>query len=40
MDLNCGIVAEGSKTVVEAGQWIFETIFETASGIKTRSGEL
>ncbi|NIZ63211.1 galactonate dehydratase [Sedimentitalea sp. CY04] len=40
MDLNCGAIAEGSETVPEAGQRIFEAILETASGTKTRSEEL
>ena len=40
MDLNCGAIAEGSESVAEAGQRIFETILETASGSKTRSEEL
>ena len=40
MDLNCGAIAEGTESVAEAGQRIFETILETASGSKTRSEEL
>jgi len=40
MDLNCGAIAEGSESVAEAGQRIFEAILETASGSKTRSEEL
>lgn len=40
MDLNCGTIAEGTETVAEAGERIFKTILETASGTKTRSEEL
>lgn len=40
MDLNCGTIAEGSETVAEAGERIFQSILETASGSKTRSEEL
>ncbi len=40
MDLNCGTIAQGDESVAEAGQRIFETILETASGTKTRSEEL
>ena len=40
MDLNCGAIAEGSESVAEAGQQVFEAIWETASGSKTRSEEL
>lgn len=40
MDINCGTISEGSETVAEAGQRIFESILSTASGRKTRSEEL
>ena len=40
MDLNCGAIAEGTESVAEAGQRIFEIILEPASGSKTRSEEL
>ena len=40
MDINCGTIADGSETVAEAGQRIFNTMLETASGNKTRSEEL
>ncbi len=40
MDLNCGVVADGEKTVGEMGQVIFDRILETASGKQTLSEEL
>lgn len=40
MDINCGTITDGSETVAEAGQRIFETILKTASGQKTKSEEL
>lgn len=40
MDINCGTITDGSETVAEAGQRIFETILKTASGQQTKSEEL
>ena len=37
MDLNCGEIVDGSATVAEMGQRIFELILSTASGEKTKS---
>ncbi|TRD14833.1 UxaA family hydrolase [Palleronia caenipelagi] len=40
MDLNCGTIADGSETVTEAGERIFDMILKTASGQQTKSEEL
>lgn len=40
MDLNCGVIADGEKTIEEMGAVIFERILETASGKQTKSEEL
>ncbi len=40
MDINCGTIADGSETVAEAGQRIFDAILASASGRKTKSEEL
>src|SRR3546814_17277413 len=32
MDINCGGIADGEKTVVQVGQEIFDRILEVASG--------
>jgi len=40
MDLNCGTIADGSQTVAEVGQSIFELIVATASGAPTKSEQL
>jgi len=40
MDINCGVVVDGTATVEEAGQEIFEEILRVASGRKTKSEEL
>ncbi len=40
MDINCGTIADGGETVVEAGQRIFEEIFAVASGKRTLSEQL
>jgi len=40
MDINCGTIADGTESVTEAGERIFNTILETASGHHTRSEEL
>ena len=40
MDINCGTIADGSETVVEAGERIFNAIVASASGQRTKSEEL
>ena len=40
MDLNCGVIADGEKTIAEMGQVIFNRILDTASGKQTKSEEL
>lgn len=37
MDLNCGEIIDGSSTVAEMGQRIFELVLATASGEKSKS---
>ncbi|TIV46653.1 MAG: altronate dehydratase, partial [Mesorhizobium sp.] len=37
MDVNCGVIASGEKTIAGMGREIFELIVETASGRKTKS---
>jgi len=37
MDVNCGLIASGDKTIEQMGHEIFELIVETASGRKTKS---
>jgi altronate hydrolase len=37
MDVNCGVVIDGTATVDELGQQIFEDILRFASGEKTKS---
>jgi altronate hydrolase len=37
MDLNCGEIIDGSSTIAEMGQRIFELVLATASGAKTKS---
>ncbi len=37
MDVNCGVIASGEKTIAGMGREIFELIIETASGRKTKS---
>ncbi|MGB3539071.1 MAG: altronate dehydratase family protein [Mesorhizobium sp.] len=39
MDMNCGVIASGEKTIAGMGREIFELIVETASGRKTKSEE-
>lgn len=39
MDVNCGVIASGEKTIAGMGREIFELIVETASGRKTKSEE-
>ena len=40
MDINCGVIADGEKTVQEVGQEIFEYMLEIASGRQSKSEEL
>ena len=40
MDINCGTIADGDKTVEEAGQEIFDYVLQVASGRKSKSEEL
>ena len=37
MDINCGGIVDGSETVDEAGERIFQLILATASGRATKS---
>lgn len=37
MDINCGEIADGTASVAELGQTIFEAILRTASGERTKS---
>src|SRR5450830_202598 len=37
MDLNCGEIIDGSSTIAEMGQRIFELVLATASGAKSKS---
>jgi altronate hydrolase len=37
MDINCGEIIDGSSTVAEMGQRIFELVLATASGVATKS---
>ena len=39
MDVNCGVIASGEKTIPQMGREIFDLIVETASGRKTKSEE-
>lgn len=40
MDVNCGQVIDGDRTVAEMGEAIFRKILDTASGARTKSEEL
>lgn len=40
MDVNCGVILDGEKSVQEVGQEIFELVLAVASGKKTKSEEL
>lgn len=40
MDINCGEIADGTKTLQDLGREIFELILKTASGDKTKSESL
>ncbi len=37
MDINCGTILEGTKTLQEVGQEIFESLLRAASSEKTKS---
>ncbi|MDO9143783.1 UxaA family hydrolase [Rhodoferax sp.] len=37
IDLNCGEIIDGSSTIAEMGQRIFELVLATASGVKSKS---
>jgi altronate hydrolase len=37
MDINCGLIIDGEKTVQEMGDLIFDTLLRVASGEKTKS---
>jgi altronate hydrolase len=37
MDINCGLIADGEKSLAEMGEFVFQKILDTASGKKTRS---
>ena len=39
MDINCGQILDGGKTVQEIGQQIFQRIIEVASGSRSKSEE-
>jgi len=40
MDINCGTIADGDKTVEEMGREIFECLVDVAGGKKSKSEEL
>ena len=40
MDVNCGLVIDGEKSVAEMGEAVFRKILDTASGAPTKSEEL
>ena len=40
MDINCGVILDGDRTVDEVGAEVFETVLRVASGEHTRSEEL
>jgi altronate hydrolase len=37
MDVNCGVIIEGTASIEEVGKTIFQRIIRTASGEKTAS---
>ena len=37
MDINCGLIADGKKSLDEMGEAVFQKILDTASGKKTKS---
>ncbi len=40
MDINCGAIAEGTETVEQCGDRIFEAILRVASGERTKSEQM
>ena len=40
MDINCGEVLDGTASIAQMGQQIFELILRTASGDRSKSEEL
>ena len=40
MDINCGTIADGEKTVEDMGREIFDTFVAVADGKKSKSEEL
>jgi len=40
MDVNCGTVVDGTETVAQAGERIFQLVIETASGKRSKSEQL
>jgi altronate hydrolase len=40
MDINCGTIADGDKTVEDMGREIFEYLVDVAGGKKSKSEEL
>ena len=40
MDINCGLVADGDKTIDEMGEEVFQTILDVASGKMSKSEQL
>ena len=40
MDINCGVIIDGDKTLDEMGEVIFKRILEVASGDKSKSEAL
>ncbi|MEV4649499.1 altronate dehydratase family protein [Saccharopolyspora sp. NPDC049357] len=40
MDINCGVIADGERTVAQMGEQIFQHILRVASGEETKSEEL
>ncbi len=40
MDINCGTIVDGSQTLEEVGEGIFQKMLDVASGEKTKSEEL
>jgi altronate hydrolase len=37
MDVNCGVIVDGTATIEEVGQQTFELILKVASGEKSKS---
>jgi altronate hydrolase len=37
MDINCGAIVDGEKSLSEMGEIVFQNILNTASGQKTKS---